>query len=128
MQIQKSRDIWSNRQVWLWSTKRSRANANRVWPKECTGQVIAITLFQQHKRQLYACPSPDGQICYIHSSQRLRSSIQSAKTRRGADCGLDHELLISKFRLKLKEVGKSTRPFRYDLNQNLFNCTLDSRD
>ena len=42
---------------------------------------------------------------------------QSAKTRPGADCGSDHELLIAKFRLKLKKVGKTTRPFRYDLNQ-----------
>ena len=49
--------------------------------------------------------------------QRKRSSIQSAKTRLGADCGSDHELLIAKFRLKLKKVGKTTRPFRYDLNQ-----------
>ena len=46
-----------------------------------------------------------------------RSSIQSAKTRLEADCGSDHELLIAKFRLKLKKVGKTTRPFRYDLNQ-----------
>ena len=43
--------------------------------------------------------------------------LQSAKTRPGADCGSDHELLIAKFRLKLKKVGKTTRPFRYDLNQ-----------
>ena len=50
-------------------------------------------------------------------SQRRRSSIQSAKTRPGADCGSDHELLIAKFRLKLKKVGKATRLFRYDLNQ-----------
>ena len=46
-----------------------------------------------------------------------RRSIQSAKTRPGADCGSDHELLVAKFRLKLKKVGKTTRPFRYDLNQ-----------
>ena len=46
-------------------------------------------------------------------------SIQSTKTRPGADCGSDHKLLIAKFRLKLKKVGKTTRPFRYDLNQNL---------
>ena len=52
---------------------------------------------------------------YILCSQRW-SSIQSAKTRLGADCGSDHELLISKFRLKLQKVGKTTRPFRYDLN------------
>ena len=58
-----------------------------------------------------------NQIDYILCSQRYRSSIQSAKTRLGADYGSDHELLIAKFRLKLKTVGKTTRPFRYDLNQ-----------
>ena len=67
--------------------------------------VIANTLFQQHKRRLYTWISPDGQhrnqIDYIFSSQRWRSSIESAKTRLGADCGSDHELLIAKFRLKL---------------------------
>ena len=57
-------------------------------------------------------------------SQRWRSSIQSAKTRLGADCGSDHQLLIAKFRLKLKKVGKTTRPFRYDLNQIPYNCTV----
>ena len=46
------------------------------------------------------------------------------KTRLGADCGSDHEFLIAKFRLKLKKVGKTTRPFRYDLNQILYNCTV----
>ena len=83
--------------------------------------VIANTLFQQHKRRLYTWTSPDGrhrnQIDYILCSQRWRSSIQSAKTRPGADCGSDHELLIVKFRLKLKKVEKTTTPFRYDLNQ-----------
>ena len=83
--------------------------------------VIANTLVQQHKRRLYTWTSPDGQhrnqIDYILCSQRWRSSIQPAKTRPGADCGSDHELLITKFRLKLKKVGKTTRPFRYDLNQ-----------
>ena len=83
--------------------------------------VIANTLFQQHKRRLYTWISPDGQhrnqIDYILCSRRWRSSIQSAKTRPGADCGSDHGLLIAKFRLKLKKIGKTTRPFRYDLNQ-----------
>ena len=83
--------------------------------------VIANTLFQQHKRRLYTWTSPDGQywnqIDYILCSQRWRSSIQSAKTRLGAECCTDHQLLIAKFRLKLKKVGKSTRPFRYDLHQ-----------
>ena len=69
--------------------------------------VIENTLFQQHKRRLYTWTSPDGQhgnqSDYILCSQRWRSSIQSAKTRPGADCGSDHELLIAKFRLKLKK-------------------------
>ena len=79
---------------------------------------MANTLFQQHKRRLYMWTSPDGQyqnqIDYIICSQRWRSSIQSAKK----DWELtmtqtDHELFIAKFRLKLKKVGKTTRPFRY---------------
>ena len=64
--------------------------------------VIANTLFQQHKRRLYTWTSPDGQhqnqSDYILCSQRWRGSIQSKKTRPGADCGSDHELLITKFR------------------------------
>ena len=71
--------------------------------------VIANTLFQQHKRRLYTWTSSDGQhrmIDYILCSQRWRSSIQSTKTRLGADCGSDHELLIAKFRLKLRKEGK----------------------
>ena len=77
--------------------------------------VIANALFQQHKRRLYTWTSPHGQnqnqTDYILCSQRWRSTIQSAKTRLGADCGSDHELLIAKFRLKLKKVEKTTRPF-----------------
>ena len=95
--------------------------------------VITITLFQQHKRRLYTWTSPDGgqhrnQVDYILCSQRWRSSIQSAKTRPGADCGSDHELLIAKFRLKLKKVGKTTRPFRYDLNQIPYDYTVKVRN
>ena len=72
--------------------------------------VIGNTLLQQHKRRLYSWTSLDSQyqhrIDYILFSQRWRNSIQSAKTRPGADCSSDHELLIAKFRLKLKKVGK----------------------
>ena len=64
----------------------------------------------------------------ILCSQRWRSSIQSAKTRPGADCGSDHELLIAKFRLKLKKVGKTTRPFRYDLNQIPYDYTVEVKN
>ena len=62
---------------------------------------------------------------YTVSKNRWRSSIQSAKTRPGADCGSDRELLIAKFRLKLKKVGKTTRPFKYDLNQIPYDYTVD---
>ena len=56
------------------------------------------------------------------------SSIQSAKTRSRPDCGLDHELLIATFRPKLKKVGKTIRPFRYDLNQIPYNYTAELRN
>ena len=94
--------------------------------------IIANTLFQQHKRRLYTWTSPDGQhqnqIDYILCSQIWRSSIRSAKTRLGADCGSDPELLIDKSRLKLKKVGKITRPFRYDLNQIPYDYTVEVRN
>ena len=61
-------------------------------------------------------------------SQRQRTSLQSAKTRPGADCGSDHELLIAKFRLKVKKVGKTTRLFRYDLNQIPYDYTVEVRN
>ena len=94
--------------------------------------VIANTLFQQHRRRFYTWTSPDGQYRnqtdYILCSQRWRSSLQSAKKRPGADCASDHERLIAKFRLKLKKVGKTTRPFRYDLNQTPYNYTVEVRN
>ena len=86
----------------------------------------------QHKRRLYTWMPPDGQhrnqIDYILCSQRWRTFIQSAKTRPGSNCGSDHELLIAKCKLKLKKVGKTTRPFRYCLNQIPYNYTVEVRD
>ena len=94
--------------------------------------VIANTLFQQHKRRLCIWTSPDGQlrnqIDYILCSQRWRGSIQLTKTRPGADYGSYHELLITKFRLKLKKVRKTTRTFRYDLNQIPYDYTVEGRN
>ena len=94
--------------------------------------VIANTLFQQHKTRLYTWTSPNGQhqnqIDYILCSKRWRHFIQSAKTRPGANCGSDHELLIARFRLKLKKVGKTTRPFRCDLNQIPYDYTVEVRN
>ena len=89
-------------------------------------------MVQQHKRRLYTWTSPDGQhrnqTDYILCSQRWRSSIQSAKTRLGADYGSDHELLIAKFRLTLKKVEKTTIPFRYDLIQIPYDYTVGVRN
>ena len=91
--------------------------------------VTANILFQQLKRRLHTGTSPDGQyqnqVNDILCSRRWRSSIQPAKTRLGADCGSDHELLIAKFRLKLKRVGKTTGPFRYDLSQIPYDYTVE---
>ena len=69
-------------------------------------QFIANTLFQQHKRCLYTWISPRWSIPKSDWFSSLQSKTELAKTRLGADCGSDHELLISKFRLKLKKVGK----------------------
>ena len=90
--------------------------------------VIANTFFQQKKRRLYTWTSPDdqhrNQIDYILCNQRWRSSVQSAKTRPDSD----HKLLIAKFRLKLKKVGETTRPFRHDLNQIPNDYTVEVRN
>ena len=66
-----------------------------------------------------------NQIDYILCSERWRNSIQSAKTRPGAARDSDHELLMAKFKLKLRKVGKTTRPFRYDLNQIAYGYTVE---
>ena len=119
---------WSGCAVQEW-LRRGTPHLRSGVAAERNALVIANTVFQQHKRQLHTWKSPDGQYWnqtdYILCSQRWRSSIQSAEIRPGADCGSDHELLIAKFRLKLKKVGKSTRPFRYDLNQIPYDYTME---
>jgi len=126
----KSRNTWSNRQIWPW--KGNEAGRRLIEFCQENALVITNTLFQQYKRRLYTWTLPGGQhqnqIDYILCSQRWRSSIQSAKTRPGADYGSDHELLIAKFRLKLKKVRKTTRPFRYDLNQIPYDYTVEVRN
>ena len=92
-----------------WGTEWSRAKANRVLPRECTGhrkQPLPTTQGMTVYMDITRC-SILNQIDYIICSQRWRGSIQSAKPRPGADCGSDHELLMAKFRLKLKKVGKT---------------------
>ena len=115
----KSRNTWSNRQIWPWSTEWSRAKANRVLPREHTGH-SKHPLPTTQEKTLHTDMTRWSilkSIHYILCSQRWRSSTQSAETRSRADCGSDHEPLIAKFRLKLKKVGKTIRPFKHDLNQ-----------
>ena len=98
--------------------------------------VTANTIFQQLKKQLYTWATPNGpyqnQIDCALCSQRWRSSIQSVKTRPGVDYGSGPEFLVANFRLKLKQVGETTGPFKYELNQILYDHTvevqIDSRD
>ena len=129
----KSRDTWSNRQIWHGITEWSRAKANRVLPREDTSH-SKHSLPTTQEKTLHVT-SPDcqyrNQIDYIICSQRWRQSILSAKIRPGGNFGSDHELLIAKFRNKLKKVGK-TRPFVYDLNKSptiiQWKWQIDSRD
>ena len=115
----KSKDTWSNGKFGIGVQNEAGQVLTEFYQENAV--VIANALFQQHKRRLCTWTSPDGQhwnqIDCILCSQRWRSSIQSAKTRPGADYGSDHELLIAKFRLRLNNVGKTTRSFMHDLNQ-----------
>ena len=95
--------------------------------------VIANSLFQQHERRLYTWTSPDGQhrnqIDYIPCSQRWRSSIQSAKTRLGADwLWLRSWSPYCQIQTEIEERGETTRPFRYDLNQIAYDYTAEVRN
>ena len=125
----KSRNTWSKRQIWPWSTEWNKSKANRVLPKEHTDQSKHPLPTTQDKTlhvdiTRWSIPKSD----WIWScNQRWRHYIQSAKTRLGADCGSDHKPL-AKFRFKLKKVGKSTRPFRYDLNQIPYDYTVEVRN
>ena len=130
MQKLEVRNTWSNRQFGL--GVQNEAGQRLIEFCQENALIISNTLFQQHKGRLYTWTSPDGQhrnqTDYILCSQRWRSSIWSAKTRLGADYGSDHELLMAKFRLKLKKAGKTTRPLRYDLKQIPYNNTMEAKN
>ena len=123
----KSRDTWSNRQVWPWSKKWSRAKPNRVLPRERTGHSKHPPPTTQETT--LHMTAPDGQywnqIDYFLCSQRWGSCIQSAKKGQGADCGSDHKL-TAKFRLKLKKVGKTTGA--YEVAQMVKNLLANAGD
>ena len=114
----KSRNTWSNRQIWPWSTEWSRAKANRVLPIEPTGHKHPLSTTQEKTLHMDITRWSTLKSDWLYSLQpQMRKLYTVSKTRPGVDCGSDHELLIAKFRLQLKKVGKTTRPFMYDLNQ-----------
>ena len=113
-----------------WSTKWSRAKADRVLPRKRIGHSKhPLPTTQEKTLHMDITRWSILKSDWLYSlSWRWRSSIQSAKTRPGADCGWDHELLVAKFRLQLKKVEKTTRPFRYDLNQIPYDYTVEMRN
>ena len=128
------RHTWNTWQICPWSTKWSRSKVNRVLPRERTGhskRPLPTTQERTLHRDItrWSIPKSD----WLYSLQpKVEKQYTVSKTRPGADCGSDHELLIAKFRLKLKKLGKTTTPFRYDLNQILkiiqWKWQTDSRD
>ena len=119
------RNTWSNTQIWPWSTEWSRAKANKVLPREHTGHSkhpLPPTQQQTLHMDIIRLSILKSD-WYILCSWRWRSSIELAKMRPGPDCGPDHELFVAKFRLKLKKVVKTTRPFKSDLNQFPYDYT-----
>ena len=133
-------DSWTLRIRWKeWSSHHSQQKCpkcilgcnpknDRMISVRFQGKPVNITVIQSMPN-VYTWTSLDGhywnQIDYILCSWRWRSSISSAKRKLRAVCGSDHELLIAKFRLKLKKVRKTTRPFRYDLNQIPYSYTVE---
>ena len=120
--------IWTNWQVWPWNTKWSRAKTNRVLPREHTGHSIHLPTTQEttlHKNIRWSILKSD----WLYSLKLKLENLYSVKQQQqqqkwpGADCGSDQEILIAKFRLKLKKRGKTTRSFRYDLNKIPYHYT-----
>ena len=123
----KSRDTWSNRQLWPWGTKWSRAKANRVLPREHTGYSKHPLPTTQEKTlhmdiTRWSTPKSD----WLYSLQpKMEKLYTVSKNKTGSWLLLSSWLFIAKFRLKLHKLGKTTRPFRYDLNQIPYDYTVE---
>ena len=115
----KSRDTWSNRQVWPWGIKWSRAKSNRILSRKHAGHdkhpfamTQEMTLHMDITR--WSILKSD---CLCSLQPKMEKLYTVSKTKSGSKHGSDHELLIAKFSPKLKKVGKTIKPFMYDLNQ-----------
>ena len=110
--------------------KMKQGKGYTVLPRECTGHSkhpLSTTQEKTLHMDITKGLIPKSDWLYSYK-RRWRRFIQSAKTRLGADCGPDHELLIAKFRIKLKKLKKTTRRFRYDLNQIPYDYTVEVRN
>ena len=114
----KSRNTRSNRLIWPWSTEWSRAKANRVLSRECTGHSKhPLPTMQEKTLRMDITRWSTPKSYWLYSLQpKIEKLYTVIKNKTRSWLGSDHELLISKFRLRLKKVGETTRPFRYDLN------------
>ena len=125
----KSRDTWSNKQIWPWSTEWSRKKANRVLPRECTGQrKHNLPAAQERTLHMDITRWSTLKSDWLYSLQpkmEKLSTVPKNKTR--SWLWLRSWTPFAKFRLKLKKVGKTTRPFRYDLNQIPYTVEVRNR-
>ena len=123
----KSRDTWSNRQIWPWSTKWSRSKANRLLPRECTGHSKHLLPTTQEKTlhidiTRWSILKSD----WLYSLWPKRENLYPvSKNKTGSWLWLRSWTPYAKFRLKLKKVGKTTRPCRYDLNHIPYDYTVE---
>ena len=123
----KSRDTWSNRQIWSWSTKWSRSKADRVLPRECTSHskhpLPTRTLHMDITR--WSIPKSD----WFYSLQlKMEELYTVSKNKTWSWLWLRSWTPYCQFRLKLKKVRTTTRPFRYDLNKIPYDYTVDVRN
>ena len=104
------------------------AKANRVLPRECTGHSkhpLPTTQREDSTHGHHQMVNTEIRLIIFFAANDGEAIYSQQKQGFGADCGSDHELLIAKFRLKLKKVGKTNRPFRYDLNQIPYDYTVE---
>ena len=119
----KSRNTWSNRQIWLWHVEWSRAKTNRVFPRKCTGHSKhPLPTTQEKILHMDITRWSTLKSDWLYSLQPKMEKLYTVNKNRTGSC--DKECLIAKFRLKLKKVWKTTRTFRYDLSQTPYTYTV----
>ena len=126
----KSRNTWNNRQIWPWSTEWSRAKANRVLSRECTGhKKHSLPTTQEKTLHVDITRWLTLKSDWLYSLQPKMEKLYTViENKTESWLWLRSELLIAKFRLKLKKVEKTSRPFGYDLNKIPYDYTVEVRN